>query len=116
MIRKWVDNEVYFGPNRRKSGLGKRWGDRRSYDDAAEPPPLGAVLRRLRVHLSDIATPDDRRRAYELARFAASEAERQHLPDCADPLREVLTLITKGNYTSADAFVMQAQAAFNGPR
>jgi hypothetical protein len=116
MTRKWVDNEVYFGPDRRKTGLGKRWGDRRSFDDAGDAPPLGAVLRRLRVHLSDITTPDDRRRTYELARFAAAEAERQHMPACADPLREVLTLITQGDYAAADALVMQAQAAFNGPR
>lgn len=117
MNRKWVDNEVYFGPDRRKGGLGKRWGDRRYFDDAADqPPPLGAVLRRLRVHLSDIVTADDRRRTYDLARFAASEAERQHLPLCADPLREVLTLITQGDYVTADTRVMQAQSAFNGPR
>jgi hypothetical protein len=116
MNRKWVDNEVYFGPDRRKTGLGKRWGDRRSFDDAGDAPPLGAVLRRLRVHLSDITTPDDRRRAYDLARFAAAEAERQHMPACAGPLREVLTFITQGDYVSADARVMEAQAAFNSPR
>jgi hypothetical protein len=116
MNRKWVDNEVYFGPDRRKGGLGKRWGDRRSYDDAGEPPPLGAVMRRLRVQLNNIATPDERRRVYDLAKFAASEAERQHLPACGDHLRSVLTLIASGDYTSADASVMLAQAVFNGPR
>ena len=116
MNRNWVDNEVYFGPNRRKAGLGKRWGDRRSFDDAGEAPPLGAVLRRLRVHLSNIRTREEQRRAYELARFAATEAERQRMPACADPLREVLTLITSGAYARADALVMQAQAAFNNPR
>jgi len=116
MNRKWVDNEVYFGPNRRKGGLGKRWGDRRAYDDAGEPPPLGAVMRRIRVQLNNIASPDDRRRVYGLAKFAASEAERQHLPECADHLREVLTLITTGDFIDADASVMLAQAAFNNPR
>src|SRR5512134_2377783 len=116
MNRKWVDNEVYFGPDRRKTGLGKRWGDRRSFNDAGDAPPLGTVLRRLRVHLSDITTPDDRRRTYELARFAAAEAERQHMPACADALRGVLTLITAGDYARADSLVMQAQAAFNNPR
>ena len=116
MKRKWVDNEVYFGPDRRKGGLGKRWGDRRTFDDAGEPPPLGAVMRRLRVQLNNIASPDDRRRVYDLAKFAASEAERQHLPACADHLRDVLTLIVSGDYMSADAAVMQAQAVFNSPR
>lgn len=116
MNRKWVDNEVYFGPDRRKRGLGKRWGDRRSYDDAGDAPPLGAVMRRLRIQLNSIATADDRRRVYDLARFAASEAERQHLEACADHLRSVLNAIKTGDFTSADAWVMQAQAAFNGPR
>jgi hypothetical protein len=116
MNRKWVDNEVYFGPDRRKGGLGKRWGDRRSYDDAGEAPPLGAVMRRLRVQLNGVASADDRRRVYELARFAASEAERQQLPECADSLRNVMTSVTAGDFTTADAWVMHAQAAFNGPR
>lgn len=115
MKRKWVDNEVYFGPDRRKGGPGKRWGDRRSYDDACEPPPLGIVLRRLRVQLS-FATSDDRRRIYDLARFAASEAERQHLTACADHLRKALTAIAAGDLIGADAWVVQAQAVFNGPR
>lgn len=116
MNRKWVDNEVYFGPDRRKGGLGKRWGDKRTYDDAGEPPSLGAVMRRLRIQLNGITTPDERRRVYELARFAAAEAERQHLSECADHLRNVLNAITSGDFTRADAAVMQAQAAFNGPR
>jgi hypothetical protein len=116
MNRKWVDNEVYFGPDRRKGGLGKRWGDRRSFDDSGEPPPLTAVMRRLRVHLSDVGTPADRRHAYDLARFAASEAERLHLPACADHLREVLRLIAGGEFVAADERVMLAQSAFNAPR
>lgn len=116
MKGKWVDNEVYFGPDRRKGGPGKRWGDRRSYDDAGEAPPLGIVMRRLRVQLNGVASSDDRRRVYELARFAASEAERQHLPACADQLRIVLEAIRIGDFTAADAAVMEAQAEFNGLR
>ncbi len=116
MNRKWVDNEVYFGPNRRKGGLGKRWGDRRSYDDASDPPPLGAVMRRLRVQLNSAFSADDRRRVYELARFAASEAERQHITECADHLRNVLTSVAAGDFTAADTSVLQAQAAFSGQR
>lgn len=116
MNRKWVDNEVYFGPDRRKGGLGKRWGDRRSYDDAGEPPPLGAVMRRLRVQLNGVISSDDRRRAYDLARFAASEAERQRLAECADHLRNVLDAVKAGDFTAADYSVVQAQSVFNGSR
>lgn len=115
MSRKWVDNEVYFGPNRRTRGLGKRWGDRRSHDDSEEPPTLSAVLRRLRVHLSNSTTSEDRRRLYDMAKFAAAEAEHHRLPECARPLREALTLIKTGDYAAADRLVMQAQAAFNTP-
>ncbi len=113
MNKKWVDNEVYFGPDRRRGGLGKRWGDRRSYDDAGLPPPLSAVMRRLRVQLNGVATADDRRRVYDLARFAGAEAERQHLTGCADHLRAVMDAIKVGDFTAADAAVMQAQAALN---
>lgn len=116
MSRKWVDNEVYFGPDRRKNGLGKRWGDKRAYNDAGEPPPLGAVMRRLRVQLNSISTPEERRRAYDLALFAATEAERQHLPACADSLRNVLASIKAGDFTNADAWVIEAQATLNNPR
>jgi hypothetical protein len=113
MSRKWVDNEVYFGPDRRTRGLGKRWGDRRTHDDAAEPPPLSAVLRRLRVHLGNVTTAEDRDRAGELAQFALTEADRQHLSPCATHLREVMVQIAQGDLASADTAVMQAQAALN---
>lgn len=116
MTRKWIDNEIFFGPDRRQGGLGKRWGDRRKFDEAGEPPPLGAALRRLRIQLNGISTPEERRRVYELARFAVAEAERQHLAACANHLRDVLNAIAAGDFTSADAAVMQAQAVFNGPR
>lgn len=115
MSRKWVDNEVYFGPNRRTRGLGKRWGDRRTLDDAAEPPPLSAVMRRLRVHLGNVSDQEERRRVYELARFAASEAERLNLPHCADLLRHAMKLVSQGDYAAADQWVLHAQAALNSP-
>lgn len=116
MQRKWVDNEVYFGPDRRKGGPGKRWGDRRSYDDAAEAPPIGMIMRRLRVQLTDVATPEQRRRVYELAKFAAAEAERQHLTECADHLRRTLAAVAEGNFVVADAALVEAQTVFNEPR
>ena len=73
-------------------------------------------MRRLRVQLNGVSTPEERRRVYDLAYFAAGEAERQHLSACADSLRNVLASVKAGDFTNADAWVMQAQAAFNGPR
>jgi hypothetical protein len=113
MSGKWVDNEVYFGPNRRRRGLGKRWGDRRTFDEAGQPPPLGAALRRLRLHLSDIKTADDQQLSHELACFAMAEAERQQLPACAVQLRDAIALLEAGDFAGADARVMDAQAALN---
>lgn len=113
MKQKWVDNEVYFGPNRRQTGLGKRWGDRRSFDDAAEPPPLGAVLRRLRVHLNEVVPTEDRQYVTDLARFALSEAEKQAKAESARELRAALQLLVSGDVSAADRHVMQAQAALN---
>ncbi|MGE0741443.1 MAG: hypothetical protein AB7O98_08880 [Hyphomonadaceae bacterium] len=114
MTKKWVDNEVYFGPDRRARGLGKRWGDRRRYDDAGQPPPLGAILRRLRVMLPHISSTDARHRALELARLAISEADRLGLPDCARALREASSLISSDAAASADRLLLEAQAAAGG--
>lgn len=108
MATKWVDNEVYFGPDRRRGGMGKRWGDRRRMDDAAEPPPLGALLRRLRVHLLDMQTYDDRRRAMQLANLAMTAAEQRRLLACADAIRSAANQIGAGDAAAAEAWIMEA--------
>ncbi|MEZ5994128.1 MAG: hypothetical protein R3C25_00080 [Hyphomonadaceae bacterium] len=108
MGQKWVDNEVYFGPDRRRRDASKRWSERRRYNDAAERPPLGAVLRRLRVQISVVGSPEQRRHLLDLAKFALSEAERQYLPECADHLREALRHITLAQYDAADAHIVEA--------
>lgn len=117
MTAKWVDNEFYFGPDRRKRDGGKRWGNRRTQNDAADPPPLGAVLRRLRVRMTDLATPDDRRKAMQLASLATMEAEKLRLLRCADHIKEAARLILAGDIAQADAHIMEAQAiASSHPR
>ncbi|MBX3511759.1 MAG: hypothetical protein KF700_11205 [Hyphomonadaceae bacterium] len=111
MATKWVDNEVYFGPDRRRRDAGKRWGDRRRLNDAGEPPPLGALLRRLRVQLLDLSTASDRHRAIQLANLAIVEAERKHLPACADAVKEAAACINAGDTAGADAWLTQAVGA-----
>ncbi len=113
MNRKWVDNEVYFGPDRRTRGGSKRWGDRREYNDAGEPPPLGAVLRRLRVRLSGDPTAEDRHHAMQLLNLAITEAETQRLQACAAELRAAAPLITADRFEDADRNVVEAMALFN---
>lgn len=110
MNRKWVDNEVYFGPDRRTRGGSKRWGDRRAYNDASDPPPLGAVLRRLRVRLSGEATAEDRHHAMQLLNLAIAEAEAQRMLNCAAELRGAAPLIAADRFEDADRRVVEAMA------
>ncbi len=49
----WVDNETYFGPDRRKTNRGMRWLDRRHENGAGAPPPLNTALRQLRLRVLD---------------------------------------------------------------
>jgi hypothetical protein len=105
-MAKWVDNEVYFGPDRRKRPL-KRWGERRRVNDAGEPPPLGAVLRRLRVLMLD-QSPTARLRAQQLARLAQTEAEKLRWLDCADEIKAAALLMNKGDVGAADARLVAA--------
>lgn len=112
MNRKWVDNEVYFGPDRRSRGGAKRWGDRRSYDDAGDPPPLGAVLRRLRVRLSETPSVTHRHHAMQLLNLAINHATRLGNAPCAASLRRAAPLITADQFEQADRLVVEAMAHF----
>jgi hypothetical protein len=87
MADKWVDGDKYFGPDRRRRGGQKRWQDRRHLDEAGEPPPLGAMLRRLRVHMLGLETPEDRGLTLQLLMAAIADAERRRLLRCADALK-----------------------------
>jgi len=111
---KWVDNEFYFGPDRRRRDAGKRWGNRRQLNDAAEPPPLGAVLRRIRVQLMDLSTADDRRKVMQLGSLAITEAEQRRELQCADLIRQALRLISENQIAQADACIVEAQALAGG--
>ena len=111
MRDKWVDSHGYFGPDRRRRAGGKRWKDRRLFDETGEPPPLGALLRRVRVLMTDLSTPDDRRRALQLLSAAISSAERQHFFRCADALKKAEIALRLGGPPEAavaDGHIVQA--------
>lgn len=112
MNRKWVDNEVYFGPDRRTRGGSKRWGDRRTYNDASEPPPLGAVLRRLRLRLSEDPNPTSRHHAMQLLNLAIAHCETLRIPECAATLRRAAPCITADQFALAESYVVDALAIF----
>jgi hypothetical protein len=84
MATRWVDITNYFGPDRRRKPA-KRWNDRRRHDEAGDPPPLGALLRRLRVRVAG-PSPDDRRHALEMVKAAIAEASRLNWRKCAAAL------------------------------
>lgn len=89
MATKWVDNNEYFGPDRRKRGTSKLFGERRKYDETGELPPLGALLRRLRVQMLAISTGEDAARALPLLAGAIAEANRLGYRQCAATLMDV---------------------------
>jgi len=88
MREKWVDTYAYFGPDRRRRAGKKPWKDRRALDEAGQAPSLGHLLRRLRVQLMDLSTPDDRRHMLQILSAAISAAERTHCFQCADQLKQ----------------------------
>ncbi len=119
MADKWVDNSGYIGPDRRRRSGQKRWGDRRRFDATEKYPPLGALLRRLRVQLLGMYSPDDRARALQLLAGAMSEALRQHLFECAESLKradKMLRTGPAGDLSQVDAAILEAmeKASPNG--
>jgi len=49
----WVDNDNYFGPDRRRRSAGSRLLDRRRADRAGAPPPLATAMRQLYLRVLD---------------------------------------------------------------
>ncbi len=103
MRDKWVDSYGYFGPDRRRRSEKKLWGNRRSLDEATQLPSLGHLLRRVRVQVMDLSTPDDRRRTLQILAAAINEAERLHYFRCADSLRQADRLLRHAGRTDVQA-------------
>ena len=111
MADKWVENNGYIGPDRRKRPGPKRWADRRRYDETGAPPPLAALLRRLRVQLIGMYSPDDRRRVQQLLLAAIHQAHVQRMFDCADALKraeQILRTGPAGDVSRADTALLEA--------
>jgi hypothetical protein len=49
----WVDNDTYFGPDRRQHAAGLRLSERRRTDYTGAPPPLSKALLQLRLRVLD---------------------------------------------------------------
>ena len=49
----WIDEDTYFGPDRRQVNGGVRLRERRRANRAGDPPPLSTALRQLRLRVLD---------------------------------------------------------------
>jgi hypothetical protein len=111
MVTRWVDNGSYVGPDRRRRPS-KRLLDRRRFDEAGDPPPLAALLRRLRVRVTG-PSPEDRRHALEMLKAAMGEANRLGWRHCAAALAAADAALRAGGRdapATADARVVEAIA------
>jgi hypothetical protein len=110
MATRWVDTSSYFGLDRRRRPA-KRWNDRRRLDEAGEPPPLGALLRRLRVRIAG-PSDEDRRHAFEMLKAAISEANRRGCRQCAATLARIDQLLRTNSdraaIARADTMIIEA--------
>jgi hypothetical protein len=117
MATKWIDSTEYFGPDRRRRPA-KRWNDRRRFNEAADIPPLGALLRRLRVQMVSL-TPEGCSLVLQMLGGAISEANRQGLPECAAALYAADAALRKSGVSAAakaDGLLLQAMAAVGDGR
>jgi len=117
MTTKWIDNTEYFGPDRRRRSA-KRWGDRRRHNEATELPPLGALLRRLRVQMVGL-TPSQCGHVLQMLNGAIGEANRQGLRRCANALLAADAAIRQSGSSAAaiaDAHLVEAMDHAAGGR
>ncbi|HYD87341.1 MAG TPA: hypothetical protein VEA80_07695 [Vitreimonas sp.] len=109
-MSKWVDNSDYFGPDRRKRSGSKLWNERRRRDEAGDLPPLGAMLRRLRVQMVSL-TPEGVPHTLQLIAGAIAEANRQNFRQCAAALYSADSALRQSGSSAAsiaDAHVLDA--------
>jgi|GEM_PF-1952903 len=118
MATKWVDNTDYFGPDRRKRSGSKLWNERRHHNDAGDLPPLGAMLRRLRVQMVSLTT-DAVPHALQLITGAIAEANRQGFRQCASALYEADAVLRQrgaAGANTADTHLIEAMDHAGGRR
>lgn len=109
-MAKWVDNGEYFGFDRRQRSRSKLFNERRHQDEGGELPPLGALLRRVRVQMVTL-TPDACPHALRLLAGAISEANRLGYKQCVASLHEADRALRESGSSAAmtaDAHLLKA--------
>ncbi|MCR6644936.1 MAG: hypothetical protein NVV62_10710 [Terricaulis sp.] len=71
-----------------------------------------AVLRRIRVRLSEPATPPNRHLAMQLLNLAIIHAQQLRIEACVDALRSAAPLISADRFEEAERLVTEAMARF----
>ncbi|MBC7768886.1 MAG: hypothetical protein H7124_08860 [Phycisphaerales bacterium] len=118
MATKWVDNTEYFGPDRRRGSRSKLWNERRHHDDTGQLPPLGALLRRLRVQMVGLKA-EGVPVALQLFSGAIAEANRQGFRRCAASLYDADAALRQGGAAAsaeADVHLVEAMDHAGGRR
>lgn len=112
MADKWVDSDIYFGPDRRERRAARLRERRRLDETTDEPPSLAATLRRLRVLLGNPIKEDSHERALHLVAAAIGMAERAQMPSCIRVLQRAEESLKEkpDDFDAAEAIVGEAMA------
>lgn len=114
MPSKWIDNSDYVGLDRRRVSERRLFKERRKFDESGETPSLPSMIRRLRVQLLGLNTPQDKAHMLQLARAAISQAQAQRKLGAADLIKEAAGLVHASRATdpkfieTVDAKLIQA--------
>lgn len=109
-MAKWVDSGEYFGLDRRQRSRVKLFNERRRRDQVGDLPPLGALLRRVRVQMVTL-TPDSCPHALRLLAGAISEANRLGYRQCVTSLYDADRALRETGSSAAmtaDAHLLKA--------
>ena len=91
----WVDQDSYFGPDRRRKSGGLRMRERRRYDYACPPPSVPIALRQLRMRVIDARGADAARFA-DRVQAVAVLAQMQQEYDASDALSALALTAARG--------------------
>lgn len=91
----WVDQECYFGPDRRRKLGGLRVRERRRHDYACTPPSVPIALRQLRMRVLDARGAGAQRFA-DRAQGVALLAQIQQEYEASDALASLAMQAARG--------------------
>ncbi len=92
---QWVDQDSYFGTDRRRKSGGLRVRERRRYDYVGLPPSVTIALRQLRMRVIDAHGPGAARFA-ERVRAVALLAQMQQEYDASQALAALALIAARG--------------------